>query len=272
MEDVIIDVFYWFEKSSKRKRKLAEYFEFRDQEYQKILKHISVRWLSLERCIDRVLKKRPSFKSYFDYSEHFADARFQRLHAAFSNPVLEPVLLFHSSFIQLFTNFNKLLQREEPTIHILQDAMLNLAKKLATRIVLPTVLKDQAVTEIDLEHDEIFKPKSQIFMGGLTKSTLLKLLNGDVCQQTHEKIFDAAHCYLKYALKYIQQKFPLNNDLLANARWINVSKRIESKWEKVEYFLERFSNLLIDLPHDTLFDEFIDYQTLTDNDIGKAAW
>ena len=109
--------------------------------------------------------------------------------------------------------------------------------------------------------------------GGLTKSTLLKLLNdGDVCQQTHEKIFDAAHCYLKYALKYIQQKFPLNNDLLANARWINVSKRIESKWEKVEYFLERFSNLLIDLPHATIFDEFIDYQTLTDNDIGKAAW
>ena len=156
MEDVIIDLFYWFEKSSKRKGKLAEYFEFHDQKYQKILKHISVRWLSLERCIDRVLKKRPSFKSYFD-SEHFADARFQRLHAAFSNPVLEPVLLFHSSFIQLFTNFNKLLQCEEPTIHILQDAMLNLAKKLATRIVLPTVLKDQAVTEIDLEHDEMWR-------------------------------------------------------------------------------------------------------------------
>ena len=70
---------------------------------------------------------------------------------------------------------------------------------MSTRIVLPTVLKDQAVTEIDLEDDEIFKPKSQIFMGGLTKSTLLKLLNdGDICQQIYEKIFDAAHCYFKY--------------------------------------------------------------------------
>ena len=272
MEDVLIDIFYWFDKSSKRKGKLAEYFEFCDQEYQKVLKHISVRWLSLERCMDRVLKKFTSLKSYFE-SEHFADARFQRLHAAFSNPILEPVILFHSASIQLFTNFNKLLQREEPTIHILQDAMLSLAKKLASRIVLPTVVRDQAVTEINLEDDEIFKPKSQIFMGGLTKTTLLKLLNdGDISQLIYDKMFDAAHCYFKYALMYIQQKFPLNSELLANARWIDVSKRIESKWESVEYFLERYSNLLIDIPHDALFDEFSDYQTLTDNEIGKAAW
>jgi hypothetical protein len=73
------------------------------------------------------------------------------------------------------------------------------------------------------------------------------------------------HIHFKYALMYIQQKFPLNNELLANARWIDVSKRIESKWESVEYFLERYSNLLIDIPHDALFDEFSDYQTLTAN-------
>ncbi len=34
----------------------------------------------------------------------------------------------------------------------------------------------------------------------------------------------------------------------------------------------KFSNLLIDIPQDALFDEFSDYQTFTDNNIGKAAW
>ena len=33
VEDVLIDLFYWFDKSSKCKGKLAEYFEFCDQEY-----------------------------------------------------------------------------------------------------------------------------------------------------------------------------------------------------------------------------------------------
>ena len=45
VEDICIDSFYWFDKSAKRKGKLLEYFEFCDQEYQSILKHLSVRWL-----------------------------------------------------------------------------------------------------------------------------------------------------------------------------------------------------------------------------------
>ena len=61
VEDVLIDLYYWFNKSSKRKEKLAEYFEFCDQEYQ----HVTCSWLSLERCIKRALKKFPRLKSYF---------------------------------------------------------------------------------------------------------------------------------------------------------------------------------------------------------------
>ena len=93
-----IDCFYWFDKSSKRKGKLLEYFEFCNQEYQAVLKHLSVRWLSLQRCMERILKKYPSLKSYF-LSEHFADQRFQRLSGLFGNPLLETALLFQTSSI-----------------------------------------------------------------------------------------------------------------------------------------------------------------------------
>ena len=51
VEDVCVDLFYWFDKSSKCKGKLLEYFEFCDQEYQSVLKHLYVRWLSLERFL-----------------------------------------------------------------------------------------------------------------------------------------------------------------------------------------------------------------------------
>ena len=47
IEDVLIDLFYWFDKSSKRKGKLSEYFEFCDQDYQKVLKqclHVGFLW------------------------------------------------------------------------------------------------------------------------------------------------------------------------------------------------------------------------------------
>ena len=42
IKDVCVDAFYWFDKSTKRKDKLVEYFKFCDQEYQSVLKHLSV--------------------------------------------------------------------------------------------------------------------------------------------------------------------------------------------------------------------------------------
>ena len=74
VEDVCVDCYYWFDKSTKRKGKLTEYFEFCNQEYQSVLKHLSVRWLSLEQCMERILKKFPSLKAYFE-SEDFQDER-----------------------------------------------------------------------------------------------------------------------------------------------------------------------------------------------------
>ena len=48
IKDVLINIFYWFDKSLKRKEKLSEYFEFCNQDYQKVLKsmclHIDFLW------------------------------------------------------------------------------------------------------------------------------------------------------------------------------------------------------------------------------------
>ena len=142
-----------------------------------MLKHVTCRWLSLERCIERALKKFPSLKSYF-LSEGFSDARFNRLKDAFSNTLLEPVLLFHNASIQLFTQFNKLLQRSEPTAHVLQTSMLTLAKKIANRIMKPEVLVSAKPTDVDLNDEEMFIEHQNIYLGGTTKATLNKLLNG----------------------------------------------------------------------------------------------
>ena len=65
VEDFTIDLFYWFDKSTKRKNELLHFCEFCDQEYRKVMKHVSTRWLSLELAVERSLKQFPSLKSYF---------------------------------------------------------------------------------------------------------------------------------------------------------------------------------------------------------------
>ena len=44
--DMAVDVYFWFDYSSKRKNLLAEFCQFCDIEYRKIIKYMSVRWLN----------------------------------------------------------------------------------------------------------------------------------------------------------------------------------------------------------------------------------
>lgn len=64
VEELTIDLYYWFDKSTKRKNGLLSYCTFCDQEYRTIVKHVSTRWLSLEIAIERSLKQFPSLRSY----------------------------------------------------------------------------------------------------------------------------------------------------------------------------------------------------------------
>lgn len=45
LEDHCVDLFYWFDKSTKRKGILKEYCEFCDTDYEAVVKYVSVRWL-----------------------------------------------------------------------------------------------------------------------------------------------------------------------------------------------------------------------------------
>ena len=81
IKDHCVDCYHWFDKSSKRKNILSEYFEFCDMEYSEVIKFVSTRWLSLELCVDRELKKYEGLKSYF-LSEETREKRFRRLHEA----------------------------------------------------------------------------------------------------------------------------------------------------------------------------------------------
>ena len=274
VEDVCVDLFYWFDKNSKRKGKLLEYFKLCDQEYQSVLKHLSVRWLSLERCLDRVVKKLPSLRAYFLSEEDFADARFQRLNTWFSNKLLEPALMFQNATIPIFTNFNLLLQRDEPCIHLLKPSIEDFGRCIANRIIKPHATQNiSTVNESDFGDESIFKDKKDLFLGGTTKATLNRLLcYGDISDTDYDKFYDAVFYYYKDSLAYVIKKFPIQNELVCNAVWVDVEKRLDATWHNVQYFLDRFSSVksLEFVNVDTLYEEFVDYQTLSESELDEG--
>ena len=84
----------------------------------------------------------------------------------------------------------------------------------------------------------------------------------------HSQVFKAAQAYFKDSLSYTLTKLPLSNELIIKAGWIDVGSRIGSKWESVEFFINRFKAIFQHLPVDKFYDEFCDYQTLPDECFG----
>lgn len=65
IESLVLKVYAEFSNSAKRVAELKIFFEDFDMEYQKVIRHVSTRWLSLYRSVDRLIRSWPAVKAYF---------------------------------------------------------------------------------------------------------------------------------------------------------------------------------------------------------------
>ena len=68
--------------------------------------------------------------------------------------------------------------------------------------------------------------------------------------------------------------FPIDNELIQNSVWIDVVRRDKVEWDNVDFFLQKFKTATImeNIKFDDLYEEFIDFQSLADEDIGQTTW
>ena len=131
-EDHQVDLYYFFRGSTRRKGILAEYLEFVGLEWENIVRYIKTRWLSLEHCCNKEVKKFPALKSMFlsraeketidrgketDEPGKSLETKFKRLKKAYEDPLTEVHLAFYTAALPLFTSYNLFLQRGDPLAH-----------------------------------------------------------------------------------------------------------------------------------------------------------
>lgn len=188
VEDLCVDIYYWFDKSTKRKGILRDFCGFCDSNYREVVRYVSVRWLSLERAVYRILQLYTSLQSYFN-SESESQPRFRRLVAAFERPMTEVYLLFYESVLPTFTHINLLLQREDPNIYLVADAIRCFFRKLLSKFVTLQAIREQSdITNVDFRSPVNHLADHAMTTGMVTKQRLQKLLDeGDISTHDQEK-------------------------------------------------------------------------------------
>ena len=271
VEELTIDLFYWFDKSTKRKNGLWDYCKFCDQEYRAVVKHVSTWWLSLELAVQRSLKQFPGLTSYFK-AENEQQARFKRLQKAFNDPMTEVHLLFFQSVLPSFTHCNQFLQREEPLIHVLQPQLTRMLRNILAKFVKPSVITEQlragTLTSIDFKNEENHVADNCLSIGFVTNQSIDKLLReGDVSPHQYAKFFEAAKAFLIRASEYLLQWCPLEDELLMHATWLDFQHRLEKTFTSVEYFVMKYPHIFPDMDLERRSEQFLNYQLLMEEDI-----
>lgn len=268
VEDFMIDIFYHFDKSSKRKNVLSEFCLLYDAEFYEILRYCSTRWLSLETSVSRILKLFHPLKSYF-ISENENNDRFKRLQKHFQNPMLEVYLLFYHSALQNFIHFNKWLQSDSPLIPLLDSAIQDFITKLCCRFLKVEKVSTVGVYEIDLEDDSNKRSLDELDIGFGTRQEVHKLR-----EDGHDRkiilFLKGVLAFFVKAVSYAKENLPIDDKLLKNSSFLNFSLRRKSDFTQIEYFINRFPILAQfkdEEQNRRLKDEFYSYVMLNDNDL-----
>jgi hypothetical protein len=97
IDQLFVDIFYFFRNSSKRKQDFEDPWEsLFTTEPEIILKHCPMRWLSLPRCVGRYLKQYNGLVSYFQSCSEAESSKVLSIVKRLENPLTRPLLLFLS--------------------------------------------------------------------------------------------------------------------------------------------------------------------------------
>lgn len=279
VEDILVDLYYWFDKSTKRKNQLSEFCDFCDVKSREVIKHVSTCWLSLELAVERALKVYAGLKSYFLSSEE-TQPRFGRLKQHFENPLTEVYLMFYQAVLPSFTSINKFLQRETPCIHVIHERLQSFLTTVLSKFVKISVIREAQDNEdlinVDFVSTDNQLPDSTVFIGFITKQMLNKLLDdGDIGNSEMKRCYKGVRIFYTTATQYIIKTYPLKDEILMHARFVNFEKRDQISFDSVQFFVHHFPhlhNLTSPGEVELLQEEFIRYQLQRDADIPDEVW
>lgn len=304
LDDILIDIYYYLDKSVKRKKALSELQQLHSDEVHKILKHCATRWLSLELCIKRLLEQYEALSAFFKLESATktprkkSGAKKRKLPHGFeatstnpggakatstnpegakadsskapsvaetdvdnkSTPVSKASTvnerlqdprtklygLFLGHTLPVFNKFNLKLQSDEPQIHNVRSSCIDLLTNLLLRLIKPDVISScKDITTIKYTDRKNQKSRDDLVIGAETRRYLEKCKKDEtMTPEQRTEFFNAVRGYYAVAIKYILDKFPIQDDLLIHAEVADPSKRNSAKFQSLKYFTSRFPRLL----------------------------
>ena len=256
VEDLLVDTYFWFDKSATRKEDYHEFQEFTDTPNEVIMKHVSTRWLSMQRCVDRILSQWDALQSYFSsIREAERPGRAKRCKDAYSSEGMKLYYKFLSYALVRLNSFNVLFQSEGYiTIHLLAKTTALLRTYLG-RFFDHQVIVSSDVLDINFEDQSLQVLDEDLDVGTAARRYVCSI-EEDCDPALLDRFFSDVRVAYSSAVKKLFEHFPFRNEILRSVVVLDPMKCSSFLEVDVLTLIDRFMKNLSDKEVDDILEEF----------------
>ncbi|KAL8583744.1 hypothetical protein ACOMHN_000365 [Nucella lapillus] len=237
VEEILVDIYYFFQKSTLRQSNLRELQGQYDVEQRKMLKHGCTRWLSIARCIKRLLESWEPLKHLFYKELKTKKAAEEKKRA------------------------------EQPLIQELHGSLTKLLQSLFSRFMTPASVMGKELTEVPFQERAKQKEDKDLLIGDEAREIVRHPEEHHLRPERIQEFYGNVRRYFETTCAYLLKKLPLRDPLLQHARLVDPAKQLTATQEDLHYFLERYPPLLpAGASVETIEEQFSTYQVTTITD------
>ena len=209
-----------------------------DIEQHRLLKYYEGRFLSAYPVVERLLEQYKALKKLFleeipnNYPKVNDQKRVGRICENLRNIFTLPTLHFIMFVLLNFQKYEKLFQREEPTIHLMYDKQVDLYRSTLMHFCvfskIETLKNSVELVAFDYKHKDNLKPIDEISLGVVAK----KLISHFSQQDKMVFLSGAKRFFIKISGQLLKN-LSLKNKFLSNLRFLKPEYRVMSTVEMI---------------------------------------
>ena len=183
--DLLIDIYYYLNKSSVRQGNLKMWQAYYGKEQRSFLKHVSTRWLSIGRCLRRLIDDWRPLRTFFKKEATeinkpgtATQAKAQAIYNVLNSGTAKACALFLNYAVSIFEPFLTANQSDSPQIHMLHYNINRLMREVLTKFVKPSELAQKELpSQVDFTLSDNKKDLSDVSIGSDTEAYIKEHFN-----------------------------------------------------------------------------------------------
>ena len=280
VEYVLMDIYYYFQKSGKRQHEFAALQQMYDIDQKRMLKHVCTRWLSIGRCLGRLLHNWTALKAFFKAEKEaqekrlpakkdnstkekpYAQRKVKSVLTFLKSPTNKLCVLFLDYTVKVYDDILVNLQSDEPRIHVLRQSLLKLLRNILTRFVKPAAMLGRSPECVVFTLADNHKNDSYLIIGEATRAFIEDAEKNMLREKKLKQFYMDVKKYFSAVCSYMIKKLPLNEPLLLHAEVADVRGQLTAKLSDFLFFPKRCPALLHGVSMDTVTEQFSLYQSM----------